>query len=81
MTFDFNRLCERILSLCPSATSIEACQKIEGGFSRAFIITTNDGRRIVAKLPTHVAGPAAYVTNSEVAMITYCKIMYGIYEL
>lgn len=81
MTFDFNRLCERILSLCPSATSIKACQKMEGGFSRAFIMTTDDGRSIMAKLPTHVAGLAAHVTNSEAAIITYYTVMYGNYKI
>ncbi|KMU78074.1 hypothetical protein CISG_06836 [Coccidioides immitis RMSCC 3703] len=71
--FNFDRLCEKVLSLCPSGTSIESCQKLEGGFSKAFIIKTNNGRRVVAKFPTSVAGPARYVTNSEVATITYLQ--------
>ncbi|PGH34445.1 hypothetical protein GX50_02713 [[Emmonsia] crescens] len=49
------------------------CEKLEGGFSKAFIITTDDGRCVVAKFLTSVAGPATFVTNSEVATITYCK--------
>ena len=36
-------------------------------------MTTDDGSRVVAKLPTSVAGPARFVTNSEVATVTYCK--------
>ncbi|TPX20163.1 hypothetical protein DIZ76_016051 [Coccidioides immitis] len=73
LQFNFQRLCEKVLSLCPSATSIESCQKLEGGFSRAFVITANDGRRVVAKFPTSVAGPATHVTNSEVATISYLQ--------
>ncbi|QVM07791.1 hypothetical protein D8B26_002482 [Coccidioides posadasii str. Silveira] len=71
--FNVDRLCEKVLSLCPSGTSIESCQKLEGGFSKAFIIKTNNGRHVVVKFPTSVAGPAGYVTNSEVATITYHK--------
>ncbi|KAK2765358.1 hypothetical protein FQN54_008204 [Arachnomyces sp. PD_36] len=71
--FNVDHLYKKVLSLCPSATSIESCQKLEGGFSRAFIITTNDESRVVAKFPTSVAGPARYVTNSEVATITYLR--------
>ena len=71
--FNFDRLCERVLSLCRSATSIESCEKLEGGFSRAFVMKTDNGRCVVAKFPMSVAGPAGYVTNSEVATVAYCK--------
>ncbi|KAM5454307.1 hypothetical protein MaudCBS49596_002324 [Microsporum audouinii] len=71
--FDFERLCERVVSLCPSATSVESFQKLEGGFSKAFIVKTDNGKCAVAKFPTSVAGPARYVTNSEVATITYLQ--------
>ncbi|KAF3491941.1 uncharacterized protein GIQ15_01458 [Arthroderma uncinatum] len=73
--FNFDRLCEKVLSLCPSATSIESCQKLEGGFSKVLILKTDNGRDIVVKFPTSVAGSARHVTNSEVATITYlqCK--------
>ncbi|EFW19952.1 conserved hypothetical protein [Coccidioides posadasii str. Silveira] len=71
--FNFDRLCEKVLSLCPSATFIESCEKLEGGFSKAFVMKTNNGRRVVAKFPMSVAGPATYVTNSEVATITYLQ--------
>ncbi|KAK2808028.1 hypothetical protein FQN50_005110 [Emmonsiellopsis sp. PD_5] len=71
--FDFNRLYEKVLSLCPSATSIQSFQKLEGGFSKAFVFRTNNDKHVVAKFPTSVAGPARYVTNSEVATITYLQ--------
>ncbi|EEH22903.2 hypothetical protein PABG_05114 [Paracoccidioides brasiliensis Pb03] len=71
--FNFDCLCDKVLSLCPSATSIQSYQKLEGGFNRAFIFTTDDGRRVVAKFPTSVAGSARFVTNSEVATITYLQ--------
>ncbi|PGH11609.1 hypothetical protein AJ79_04749 [Helicocarpus griseus UAMH5409] len=73
VAFDFERLCEKVLTLCPSAKAIESCEKIEGGFSRAFIMTTDDGRRVVAKYPTSVAGEPRFTTNSEVATVTYLQ--------
>lgn len=73
MEFNIEQLCNKVLSLCPSAASIRSCQKLEGGFSKAFVITTDDGNRLVAKFPTSVAGPPGLVTNSEVATMAYCK--------
>ncbi|EEP78409.1 predicted protein [Uncinocarpus reesii 1704] len=73
LRFDFDALCEKVLSLSPLAASIQSCQKLEGGFSRAFIFTTDDGRRVVAKFPMPVAGSPRFITNSEVATITYLK--------
>lgn len=77
VTFNIDQLCKKVLSLCPSAISIQSCQKLEGGFSKAFVITTDDGKRLVAKFPTSVAGPAGLVTNSEVATISYCMLWNG----
>ncbi|KAI1925858.1 hypothetical protein LOZ65_002669 [Ophidiomyces ophidiicola] len=71
--FDFDRLCEKVLSLCPSATSVESFYKLEGGFSKVLVLNTNNGKRIVVKFPTSVVGPARYVTNSEVATMTYLQ--------
>lgn len=79
--FDFDHLCEKVLSLYPSATSIKNIQKIEGGFSKVFIIRTDNDENVVVKLPTSVAGSARHITNSEVATIMYCKefIVYQTY--
>ncbi|KAM5442588.1 hypothetical protein MferCBS31731_002467 [Microsporum ferrugineum] len=71
--FNYDRLCEKILSLCPSAASIRSFQKLEGGFSKAFILETDSGRKLVVKFPTSVAGSAKHITNSEVATITYLQ--------
>ncbi|PYH91044.1 hypothetical protein BO71DRAFT_460972 [Aspergillus ellipticus CBS 707.79] len=32
--FNFDALCQRVVDLCPGASSIRACQKLEGGFNR-----------------------------------------------
>ena len=69
--FDFDALCPRVLGLCPGASSITSCEKKEGGFNRVFIFHTDNARRIVARLPFSIVGPARLTTGSEVATITY----------
>ncbi|KAE8151314.1 kinase-like domain-containing protein [Aspergillus avenaceus] len=63
--FDFNALCQKVLEVAPGADIITDCKKLEGGFNRVFIFTLNDGRRVVARLPFTLAGPAKLTTASE----------------
>lgn len=71
--FDFAALCKKAVELCPGARRVIQYEKKEGGFNRSFVITLDDGTKVVARLPTCVAGPRRLTTNSEVATITYCK--------
>lgn len=73
IAFDFAALCKRVVELCPGAGGVLRYEKKEGGFNRSFIITMGDGTRVVARLPTEIAGPRRLTTNSEVATMTYCK--------
>ena len=74
LNFDFDALRHRVIELCPGATSITRYERKEGGYNRIFIFTCDNARRVVARLPTSVAGPARLTTNSEVATITYGEI-------
>ncbi|KAE8357051.1 hypothetical protein BDV28DRAFT_154324 [Aspergillus coremiiformis] len=60
-----------ILELAPGADTITNCQKIEGGFNRVLVFRLNNAKRIVARLPFRLAGPARLTTASEVATIRY----------
>jgi len=71
ITFDFDALCRRVVELCPGAASITTYDKKEGGFNRVFIFTTDNAKRVVARLPFVIAGPPRLTTNSEVATIEY----------
>lgn len=71
--FDFAALCKRTVDLCPGASRVARYENKDGGFNRVFVMTMDDGTKIVAKLPTRIAGPQRLVTNSEVATMTYCK--------
>ncbi|KAL9599851.1 MAG: hypothetical protein Q9219_003545 [cf. Caloplaca sp. 3 TL-2023] len=73
IAFDIDKLCERVIGLCHGAVSIAGCEKKEGGYSRTFILTFNNGQRLVARLPTRAAGPSRLTTNSEVATIRYLQ--------
>lgn len=74
--FDFHALCKRVIELCPGAISIVSCEKKEGGYNRIFIFTCDNAKRVVARLPTSVAGPPRLTTNSEVATIAYREFGY-----
>jgi hypothetical protein len=73
LDFDFAALSAKAITLCPRARSISSCTKLEGGFNKAFLYTMDSGQRIVARIPTRIAGPRRLTTNSEVATITYSK--------
>ncbi|PYI04322.1 hypothetical protein BO78DRAFT_320726 [Aspergillus sclerotiicarbonarius CBS 121057] len=78
--FDFDALCRKILELSPEASSIINCEKIEGGFNRVFIFELNSAKRVVARLPFKLAGPAQLTTSSEIATIRYCEILDWSYD-
>lgn len=69
--FNFDELRKRVIELCYGAASITSYEKKEGGFNRIFIFTCDNGKRIVARLPTRVAGPLKLTTNSKVAIIKH----------
>ena len=73
LDFDFAALSAKAVALCPKAHSVSTCTKSEGGFNKAFLYTMDSGERIVARVPTYIAGPRRLTTNSEVATIAYSE--------
>ncbi|TIA02595.1 hypothetical protein D6C81_10702, partial [Aureobasidium pullulans] len=71
ISFDFKALVDKVVSCCEGATSIQTWLKKEGNFCKAFVFCTDNGKQIVAKLPTPIAGPKSLITNSKVATIRY----------
>ncbi|PYH73311.1 uncharacterized protein BO88DRAFT_440608 [Aspergillus vadensis CBS 113365] len=71
--FDFDALCRKVLTLSPGARIITRCQKLEGGFNRVFIFELDNDKRVVARLPFSLAGPAQLTTSSEIATIEYLQ--------
>ncbi|KAF2499208.1 hypothetical protein BU16DRAFT_603172 [Lophium mytilinum] len=58
--FDFAALCRKVMSK-------------EGGFNRVFILSLDNGARVVARVPYHIAGPRRLTINSEVATMAYVR--------
>jgi aminoglycoside phosphotransferase (APT) family kinase protein len=50
----------------------------EGGFNRIFLLRADDGREVIARIPTPIAGPPRYTTASEVATINFLRNVLGI---
>ncbi|KAF2461687.1 phosphotransferase enzyme family protein, partial [Lineolata rhizophorae] len=52
---------------------VEVQKLPEGNFSKVFLITLDDGREVIAKLPNPNAGPAQFTTASEVATMDFVR--------
>ncbi|KAF2132816.1 hypothetical protein P153DRAFT_284030 [Dothidotthia symphoricarpi CBS 119687] len=71
--FDFAALCAKAVNVCTGATNVVRYEKKEGGFNRAFLLCLDNGARVVARVPYHIAGPRRLTTNSEVATMAYVR--------
>jgi len=69
--FDVDKLCQRAASLFGPSTVCSRIDKIEGSFNKALLLTMEDGREVVAKIPCPNAGPPYYTTASEVATLEF----------
>jgi hypothetical protein len=71
--FDFAALCAKAVNTCTGATKVVQHEKKEGGFNRVFLLSLDNGARVVARVPFRIAGPRGLTTNSEVATMVYGK--------
>ncbi|KAI1976664.1 hypothetical protein LOZ54_006603 [Ophidiomyces ophidiicola] len=71
--FDFAQLCAIAVGLSEGASRVASYEKKEGGYNRAFVLALDNGRRVVARIPTRVAGAPRLATNSEVATVRYLQ--------
>jgi hypothetical protein len=67
-----------LVNIAIHATGSKSCievQKLpEGNFSKVFLLTMDDGKEVIAKLPNPNAGPQYFTTASEVATMDYVRI-------
>ncbi|KAF3484010.1 uncharacterized protein GIQ15_03334 [Arthroderma uncinatum] len=71
--FNLDALCARAATAGGEASPINAVEKMEGGFSKAFLIVKENGMEVIAKIPCRNSGPSVYTTESEVAVLKYVK--------
>ncbi|KAH7356523.1 phosphotransferase enzyme family protein [Rhexocercosporidium sp. MPI-PUGE-AT-0058] len=67
----------KLYRLAASAIGSESCVKIEkiseGQFNKVFLLTMDDGREAIAKLPNPNAGRPHFTTASEVATMNFLR--------
>lgn len=69
--FDVDALCDVSAAAGPDPSLITAIEKMEGGFSKAFLMKWKNGTEVIVKLPCRNAGPPKLTTASEVAILRY----------
>jgi hypothetical protein len=68
LKFDLDQLCAVAASARSSKSPIHKIEKMEGGFSKALLMSKKDGTEVVAKLPFFIAEPPKYLTASEAVL-------------
>ncbi|KAM5454775.1 hypothetical protein MaudCBS49596_002072 [Microsporum audouinii] len=71
--FDMNRLAQVAADSIGAAQCISVKKYPDGMFSKAFLLSMDDGREVVAKVPNPNAGLAHFTTASEVATMEFAR--------
>ncbi|KAK2752628.1 hypothetical protein FQN55_006741 [Onygenales sp. PD_40] len=71
--FDMSKLLELAASLIGSKHCVQAVKISEGQYNKVFLLTMNDGREVIAKLPNPNAGRPHFATASEVATMDFLR--------
>ena len=69
--FNFDALLDIAVKSSDGAREIVSCEKKEGSFNRAFVISLDNGATVVARVPNRLAGPPRLTVSSEVATLQY----------
>lgn len=69
--FDMNELCSAAATAVGSTycSNVEKCA--DGMYNKAFILTMEDGKQVIAKVPNPNAGRPYFTTASEVATMDF----------
>jgi hypothetical protein len=79
LSFDIDSLKAAAVAAVEGAKSVVHITKLpEGSYSKAFSIMLDNHKEIIARLPTSHAGPAHYVTASEVATMEFARRYLGL---
>lgn len=68
-----------LLSVAATAVGSNSCAQIlkisEGQYNKVFLLTMNDGQKVIAKLPNPNAGRRHFTTASEVATMDFVPFL------
>lgn len=71
--FDLDALCSAAALVGGDPSRVTAIDKMEGGFSKAFLMKRANGADVIAKIPCRIAGPPSLTTAGEVGVLEYVK--------
>jgi hypothetical protein len=74
--FNIEKLCDVIGTVSAGSgksSCVSRIEKMEGGFSKALVITTEDASEYIVKIPCPNAGRPMYCTASEVAVLRFSE--------
>lgn len=69
--FDLDALCSAAALVGGDSSRVTAIDKMEGGFSKAFLMKRANGTDVIAKIPCRIAGPPSLTTAGEVGVLEY----------
>ncbi|MCJ1472449.1 hypothetical protein MMC13_001097 [Lambiella insularis] len=71
--FDMDKLAQIAATAIGSKSCVAVEKYPDGQYSKAFLMTMDDGKQVVAKVPNPNAGPAHLTTASEVATMEFAR--------
>ncbi|KAI9370609.1 kinase-like domain-containing protein [Aspergillus egyptiacus] len=71
--FDLEALCAVVSSVPSVSSPISKIDKLEGGFNKALLMTAENGKELIAKIPCPLVVPAEHSTASEAALLEYIR--------
>ena len=74
--FDMNELVHLAARSVGSRTCVAVRKLPEGQYSKSYLLTRDDGQRVVAKVPNPNAGQPHYKTASEVATLDFVGVVH-----
>jgi hypothetical protein len=69
--FDVEALCRVAADSVGSHSCSDITKLTEGNFNKVLLLTMDDGKEVIAKIPNPNAGRAHFVTSSEVATMDF----------
>jgi hypothetical protein len=74
--FNLQALCDVTTRVVGSGSCISVTKLTEGNFNKVLLLSMDDGKEVVAKIPNPSAGLPELVTSSEVATMEFVRTVF-----
>lgn len=71
-----DELCITTATVGGKSSQVTAIDKMEGGFSKAFLMRKENRSEVVAKILCHIAGPPTLTIAGEVGALEYSTLYW-----